>query len=86
MPKAANVPVLTGWSANVPVLAGWASVAEIRSRLGVSRQTVHQMFRNAEFKTIHRIGSIYVVETSELESMAEQREFPRSKNSVPPTP
>lgn len=67
-----------------PRLQGWTTATEIADELGVSRQTVNQMFWNDEFKTLTRIGSdtrkpYFVVKTSEFNKVKAKRVFPRSK-------
>ena len=70
---------------DAPHLAGWTTATEIADGLGISRQTVNIMFKNGEFKTLHRVGKtgarrpMFVVKTTEFERMKERREFPRSK-------
>lgn len=70
-----------------PRLEGWTTASEIAEELGISRQTVNQMFHNDEFKTLHRVGSdtkkpMFVVSTKEYEKVKETRTFPRSKSHV----
>lgn len=67
-----------------PRVPGWTTATEISEELGVSRQTVNQMFWAGEFKTLHRVGGdskkpFYVVKTSEFEKVKETRAFPRGK-------
>lgn len=72
-----------------PHLSGWTTASEIAEDLGISRQTVNQMFWNGEFETLHRVGSdtrkpIFVVATEEYERVKETRTFPRStRNALP---
>lgn len=68
----------------VPHLKGWAGVDEVRAALGVSRQTIHLMFGRGEFKTLRRVGSVYVVKVEELEEMKGKRVF--RKNPEPEGP
>lgn len=70
-----------------PRLTGWTTASEIAEELGISRQTVNQMFWNGEFKTLHRVGGdekkpMFVVKTSEFEKVKQTRTFPRSKSST----
>lgn len=70
-----------------PRLAGWTTASEIAEELGVSRQTVNQMFWNGEFKSLHRVGSdtrkpMFVVKTKEFEKVRASRVFPRSKSAA----
>jgi Mn-dependent DtxR family transcriptional regulator len=69
--------------ADAPELPGYAAVAAIAARLGVTRQTVHQMFGAGEFETLVRLGQQYAVEVKELEAMAKKRSFPRGKHTEP---
>lgn len=69
---------------DAPRLPGWTTATEIAEELGISRQTVNQMFWNGEFKTLHRVGSdtrkpMFVVKTSEFNKVKSTRVFPRSK-------
>lgn len=74
-----------------PSIPGWTPATEVAEELGVSRQTVNEMFKAGEFKTLHRLGKnkerkpIFAVKTSELEKIKESRSFPRSKaaNAAP---
>ena len=69
-----------------PRLEGWTTASEIAEELGISRQTVNQMFHNDEFKSLHRVGSdtkkpMFVVSTKEFDKIKETRTFPRSKSA-----
>lgn len=69
--------------ANAPRLAQWMNASEIAEALGISRQTVNQMIRGGDFKSLHLSGlegrkGQYMVKRSEVEKMKGSREFPRS--------
>lgn len=72
---------------NCPRLEGWTTATEISDLLGISRQTVNQMFWAGEFGTLHRLGPdsrkpFLVVKTSEFEKIRATRLFPRSKTAT----
>jgi hypothetical protein len=71
---------------DAPRLEGWTTATEIADELGISRQTVNQMFWNDEFKTLRRVGPpdtkrpMFVVKTAEFNKVRASRHFPRSPN------
>jgi predicted site-specific integrase-resolvase len=58
---------------DVPTLWGWLTLPEVAERLGVSRQYVHTQAVSGKFQTLHRIGSIYIVSTDEVENSLTQK-------------
>lgn len=69
-----------------PRLPGWVTASEVAEELGISRQTVNQMFWAGEFESLHRVGAdtrkpMFVVATEEYERIKATRTFPRSRNT-----
>ncbi len=56
---------------------------EAAQAFGVSRQTVNQMIRDGEFRSLHVIGPTsrpqYVVSRDEVDRLKRTRELPRAK-------
>jgi predicted site-specific integrase-resolvase len=73
---------------NAPRLLEWMNASEVAETLGVSRQSVHEMIRAGEFKTLHVSGlpsqrPAYYVKRVEVEQIKSTRVFPRARPRNP---
>lgn len=56
-----------------PELREWMNPTQIGEELGITRQSANRMIRGGDFKTVHVIGSYYVVKRWEVERLKKKR-------------
>jgi predicted site-specific integrase-resolvase len=57
----------------IPELLDWMNPTQVGEALGITRQTAHRMMKSGGFKTVHRLGAMYVVRRTEVERIRKKR-------------
>lgn len=62
----------------IPRLEGWFLVSEVASRLGVSKQAVHNMIDRGELSSVRKLGSadskpIYIISENQVNKVLNKK-------------
>lgn len=67
--------------ADFPRLEGWMTATEVAQKLNLSRQQINKLINGGFFTTVHTLGSLYLVESREVEEAVRKR----LEEAAPPT-
>lgn len=59
---------------DVPEVEEWVNSSQAGDLLKISRQSVNKAINQGKFKTLSRIGRVFVIRREEVQKMAEERD------------